>query len=1252
MRRIVNLYRFGTALLAALFTILALWYDLPPTRMGVISALLGSSFLMLAAFPIYLGRKRIALIPLLSFSTGMLLGPGLSLLAIALGSLLGNAIRISSKRPRFSWQQAFFEFGLSILPLSVCFVLLGLWRSFPSVIWQHFLLFGSIFAGTYLLLHSLDHFLSRTPNTPRSLSIAAIIFFICVLPIPITLVVHQVYLVFGEVVLLGLGAVLVIITVVFHRIGITQFTLERHLQELSAINVISKSVSSTLELKNLLDILQKNVTQLLGIDNFFVALLDQEAGELWYPIAVKFGERKSWQRRPRMDRLTDQVIATHKPLLFARDASNEISRIGKPGGEDGLFSWMGVPLISGDATTGCLGVFSIIPRVEFTQADLDFLVTISGQVSVAIENALLYEKAQRRSKQMETLHDLSGQISSSLDLPQVLLRVCKGMIRIAEAPMASIFLYTPDGQLKLEHAEGYSPNNLGNLEVALVTIWQQLSGHPPGVPILVPDISDVELSDEVRTAFLVDQICSWGGFPLQASGNVVGFLSICYSKPQKFESEVIDLLQAFAAQAALAVTNANLYATTDMALANRVHQLAILETIGRRLLAHFDGDRLFEMILDYAIDFTGSPWGFLGVYQSGEEILAIKAWRGYQSITDTWSIDQGITGKAFQTRKSINIPDTSQDSDYIDATGGQPKSQLSVPLIYEDRVLGIITLESAELHAFGQDDQSLVMQLANYAALAVHNAHLYSELQRRLREQSTLYVVTSHLVGEIDPENLMSVVGEAILSAVRPIRLGLYLRDDRNESYYLLKAIPSDATRMLPLHLDASLLTDLIPISIKVDILKIPRTHTAQAAIFNPNEDQKVLIARLSVTGQHLGLVLLHFPLNRSLQGHEIQLLQAIFAQGAIALQNALLFAEFVQARERLSAILNTVEEGILLIDIHGTIVLANRPAAANTGLDLEQTLNTKLHELPAPVLKLLGYTADQAHELVNRLDTGLVVESPKTLITLSEVKPERVLVRFVSPVMSQLQQVIGIMIVMRDITEEHKIQQTREMITDTLVHDLRSPISAVMSALELLAELLQTDGQEGEMISQALRVAQRSSEKVYNLVSSLLEIARMQSGDIDLDILPLNIHDLANDVLGDYTLQANEYGIILTNEIPPDFPQALADKSKIERVLVNLLDNALKFTPGGGKVKISSRTTPAGMVTVLVIDNGPGIPDDYREKIFDRFSVIPDQISRRRGTGLGLAFCRLVIEEHHGEIWVEPNTPFGSIFAFSLPAA
>ena len=173
----------------------------------------------------------------------------------------------------------------------------------------------------------------------------------------------------------------------------------------------------------------------------------------------------------------------------------------------------------------------------------------------------------------------------------------------------------------------------------------------------------------------------------------------------------------------------------------------------------------------------------------------------------------------------------------------------------------------------------------------------------------------------------------------------------------------------------------------------------------------------------------------------------------------------------------------------------------------------------------------------------------------------------------------------------------------------------------------------------------------MLGLIDALLDISHLQSGQLGLEYVPMDLYSIVDVLMPDFTLMANEYGLIIRNEIPKDLPIITADQDKIVRVLSNLLDNAVKFTPAGGQVKISASLISEDMVAVHVEDSGPGVPEEYRQKIFERFWQVPGQRTRRRGSGLGLAFCKLAIEAHGGKIWVEsPSGKNGSVFTFTLP--
>jgi signal transduction histidine kinase len=216
------------------------------------------------------------------------------------------------------------------------------------------------------------------------------------------------------------------------------------------------------------------------------------------------------------------------------------------------------------------------------------------------------------------------------------------------------------------------------------------------------------------------------------------------------------------------------------------------------------------------------------------------------------------------------------------------------------------------------------------------------------------------------------------------------------------------------------------------------------------------------------------------------------------------------------------------------------------------------------------------------------------------------------------------------------------------IYHDLRSPLANVVSSLDVLASMLP---QEGEAIfTSLLNIAVRSTERIQRLTNSLLDINRLEAGQPIGDRQPVAPHALANDAVDAVLPVARNKNIGITIGVPAELPLVSVDSDMIRRVLVNLVENAIKFTPPQGKIHVGARQD-GNYVTVWVEDTGPGIPIPEQERIFDKFTRL-DTKERARGLGLGLAFCRLAVIGHGGRIWVESEPGSGASFIFTLPIA
>jgi signal transduction histidine kinase len=235
--------------------------------------------------------------------------------------------------------------------------------------------------------------------------------------------------------------------------------------------------------------------------------------------------------------------------------------------------------------------------------------------------------------------------------------------------------------------------------------------------------------------------------------------------------------------------------------------------------------------------------------------------------------------------------------------------------------------------------------------------------------------------------------------------------------------------------------------------------------------------------------------------------------------------------------------------------------------------------------------------------------------------------------------------------TEKQKmleLEQLRQDTIDLIVHDLRHPISSLFGAIKIMEMVLPEEVLQANQ--QLLNIANLNCQHLQLMVDSLLDAARIEAGEAQLKLSSTDLAKLISEAVTRASISADMENITIRPVVPETLPEIIMDAEKIDRVLSNLLNNAVKFTPVGGTVMITAEVQQDKLL-VNVIDSGPGIPPEDRERIFDRFAQLSGNQPRMGGFGLGLAFCRLAIEAHGGRIWVESGDGgVGSQFKFVLP--
>jgi two-component system phosphate regulon sensor histidine kinase PhoR len=356
-----------------------------------------------------------------------------------------------------------------------------------------------------------------------------------------------------------------------------------------------------------------------------------------------------------------------------------------------------------------------------------------------------------------------------------------------------------------------------------------------------------------------------------------------------------------------------------------------------------------------------------------------------------------------------------------------------------------------------------------------------------------------------------------------------------------------------------------------------------------------------------------------------------------LADQRAIRDAELHAQAARTAALFDRMVEGIIVVGATGRLRLANRAAGALFGFSspaTDQTVMeaTRQHEVAALVSRLEHEAEVLNHEI--RLD-GVSSTRFLQVNALALRGPDGTR--------------DGAILVFHDLTRIRHLESLRQEFVANVSHELRTPLSMIKSAAETLIDGGKSDP---DVTNRFLDIIDRHASRLTLLIDDLLLLARLDSGRVDLKVQSLPLHDFVAETLADASLVARRRGVTI-HSLVPDGLVAQADAHRLRQVLANLLDNAIKYGRADGHVTVQARALDGRVIEMSVRDDGPGIPPDAKQRIFERFYRVDKARSREQGgTGLGLAIVKNVVEAHGGAVRVESNLGQGAEFFFTLPAA
>lgn len=398
------------------------------------------------------------------------------------------------------------------------------------------------------------------------------------------------------------------------------------------------------------------------------------------------------------------------------------------------------------------------------------------------------------------------------------------------------------------------------------------------------------------------------------------------------------------------------------------------------------------------------------------------------------------------------------------------------------------------------------------------------------------------------------------------------------------------------------------------------------------------LIARQKV----VGLLFIFRGYQGVFSSNDYSLLNSFANQAAIAVQNAQAYNQINQERVRLSALLDSLADGILILDAENRVERSNPALGRMLNRPLEQILN-QMHE------EVIQWTREPEGLTLEKAVTGGWPLTPHAnLYVEGELKragqqPLPVGITYV-PLLKPEGGLRNIIATVRDITRFRQADELKSTFVSIISHELKTPVALIKG---YVSTLRREDAQwDPEIVQDSLEVIEEEADRLAGLIENLLDASRLQSGSLPIKRSDVSLPEITERMCKRMQTQTSQHTIVA--DFPPDFPIILADETRIEQVLSNLIGNAIKYAPEG-EIRVTGQVRPGGVI-VCVRDEGPGISPEDIPHVFDRFYRAPNMARMTKGAGLGLYLTRAIIEAHGGRIWIDTAPAHGAQVCFSLP--
>ncbi|MBN1642734.1 MAG: response regulator [Anaerolineae bacterium] len=601
--------------------------------------------------------------------------------------------------------------------------------------------------------------------------------------------------------------------------------------------------------------------------------------------------------------------------------------------------------------------------------------------------------------------------------------------------------------------------------------------------------------------------------------------------------------------------------------------------------------------------------------------------------------------------------------------GLQAHTLLLAPLFVQEIAIGVLTLSrDATGPVFDAAEVTLVASAITQAEIAVQNAGLYAEirhlnrsleirvasrtreLQREKEHVQTLYAIGQELSTSLDLDQTLEDTLRLVTHAVGAAHGAIVILEHEAQALtYAARMGDLDLALSDAWPTPGSAGTGIIPwvIDRRQPVLILDAAHDARCTSILACQPQlRSLIASPLVVGEDLhGVLVVAGDQPRAFDPEQQRLVTAAAHQIAQAVHNALLYRREQEDRSKTQAMLQSIADGVIVNDMQDRVIAINAAAQEILGERADAVLGQSVWRL-FDVFESNGRRA--ALSALSQISAAPLSAVGSMLETTLETEDKVVSARM-APVVSETSQALGVVTALRDITREVEADRAKSEFVSTVSHELRTPLTSIKGYTDLI--YVGAVGMINEQQRRFLAIIRNNSDRLTALINDLLDISRIDSGRVHLQIEPHDPTDIVREVVDSMRDQIHAKGLVLNLDLPEGLPEIMGDRVRLVQVVTNLMNNALKYTDAGW-IGVSLSTL-GGAVRLDVADSGIGIARHDQGRIFERFYRADTPVMEGRGgTGLGLSIAKELVELHGGRVWVKSEVGVGSTFTVVLPAA